>query len=371
LAETVNQFTGVVSDPSNVVSDSGVARRERPGTRAGLMRAVVVDAAGAAPVVRWVDRPTVGAGDALVRVTASGLCATDLKIMAGDVPTVAFPHILGHEVAGIVEAVGDDATIAVGTAVVVPMFAPCGRCIPCRSGIDQLCADGGGQVGFDRPGGLAEYIAVPARVLLPVPAGVPAVQAALIGDCLSTVLNAVRKARPDAGETAVVVGAGGIGLHVVQELHRRGAKVVVVEPDGARRRLARLLGAVADLDPGEGLDVASVIKSEGLRQPTVLVDCAGRSAIPWEMLGPGARVVVVGYRPGAVLEVPVLTLVGNQMSLLGVRAASRTDAEEALDALASGLIEPVISRTASLDDAPEMLGELASGSLLGRAVVVP
>jgi len=335
------------------------------------MRAVVVEAAGAAPVVRLVDRPMVGAGDALVRVTASGLCATDLKIMAGDVPTVAFPHILGHEVAGIVEAVGGDATIAVGTAVAVPMFAPCGRCIPCRSGIDQLCADGGGQVGFDRPGGLAEYIVVPARVLLPLPAGVAAIHAALIGDCLSTVWNAVRKARPEAGETAVVVGAGGIGLHVVQELHRRGTKVVVIEPDRARRRLARLLGATAGIDPGDELNVASAIEDAGLRQPTVLVDCAGRSAIAWEMLAPGARVVVVGYRPDAVLEVPVLTFLGNQISLFGVRAASRTDAEEALDALASGLIEPVISRTASLDDAPAVLGELAAGSLLGRAVVVP
>jgi D-arabinose 1-dehydrogenase-like Zn-dependent alcohol dehydrogenase len=337
----------------------------------GSMRAVVVDAAGAAPAVRWVDRPTVGAAEALVRVTASGLCATDLKIMAGDVPTVAFPHILGHEVAGIVEAVGGDATIEVGTAVAVPMFVPCGRCIPCRSGIDQLCANGGGQVGFDRPGGLAEYIAVPARVLLPLPVGIPAVQAALIGDCLSTVWNAVRKARPEAGETALVVGAGGIGLHVVQELHRRGTKVVVVEPDGARRRLARQLGATAGIDPSDGLDVTSVIEDAGLRQPAVLVDCAGRAAIPWESLAPGARVVVVGYRPGAMVEIPVLTLVGNQISVLGVRAASRTDAEEALDALASGLIEPVISRTASLDDAPAVLAELAAGSLLGRAVVVP
>jgi D-arabinose 1-dehydrogenase-like Zn-dependent alcohol dehydrogenase len=82
-------------------------------------------------------------------------------------------------------------------------------------------------------------------------------------------------------------------------------------------------------------------------------------------------VVVVGYRPGAMVEIPVLTLVGNQISVLGVRAACRTDAEEALDALASGLIQPVISRTASLDDAPAVLAELAAGSLLGRAVVVP
>jgi D-arabinose 1-dehydrogenase-like Zn-dependent alcohol dehydrogenase len=337
----------------------------------GSMRAVVVEAAGEAPVVRRVDRPTLGEADALVRVTASGLCATDLKIMAGDVPTVAFPHILGHEVAGIVEAVGGDAPIEVGTAVAVPMFAPCGRCIPCRSGIDQLCADGGGQVGFDRPGGLAEYVVVPARALLTLPIGVPAVQAALIGDCLSTVWNAVRKAHPEAGETAVVVGAGGIGLHVVQELHRRGTKVVVIEPDEARRGLAQQLGAVAGIDPTGGVDLTAVIEDTGLRQPAVLVDCAGRAVIPWESLAPGARVVVVGYRPGARVEVPVLTLVGNQISLLGVRAASRTDAKEALAALASGLIEPVISRTASLDDAPAVLAELAAGSLLGRAVVVP
>ena len=331
------------------------------------MRAVVVAEAGGGAHVRTVPRPRPAHGEALIRVASCGVCATDLKIIAGDLPGVTFPHILGHEVAGIVAGIerDTDTDVAVGDAVVVGMFGSCHRCSSCMSGLEQFCERASRQLGFTRNGGLAEYVAVPVGALSPAPTGVSSNEAALLADCLATAHHAVDTARVEAADHAVVIGAGGLGLHVLQFLLRVTPKVTVIEPDPERRLTTQqVFGTrVAVFDTWGDLPDLDATDID------VVVECAGAADIAWSRMRPGGRVCLVGYRPAAVLSVPQMSVVGSQLSIRGIRASTRSDMRAAAQALEAGHVRGLVSSTMPLERSGEALSRLAAGQVFGRAVV--
>ncbi len=225
-----------------------------------------------------IDRPVPDAGEVLVRVRAAGICHSDVHYRAGTSGVGSLPQTLGHEVAGVVEEVGPAvAGLRPGDRVCLHYLLTCGKCHFCRTGHEQFCAEGR-MIGKHVDGGFAEFIAVPARNAVRLPADVSFEHGAVLMCSSSTSFHALRKSRLQPGETVAVFGAGGLGMSAIQLARTMGAlQVYAVDINEAKLQLAESFGAVGvnarEGDPvaairrltdGRGVDVA--IEVIGLRQ---------------------------------------------------------------------------------------------------------
>ncbi|NLE77951.1 MAG: alcohol dehydrogenase catalytic domain-containing protein, partial [Chloroflexi bacterium] len=179
------------------------------------MKAVRLTAIGRALELQDIPRPAVGPQDVLVRICAAGICHSDVHYRAGTSSVGPLPQTLGHEVAGVVEEVGSQvAAVAPGQRVCLHYMVTCGECAHCRRGQEQFCLHGQ-MIGKHRDGGYAEYIAMPARSVVPLPPEIPFEQGAIAMCSSATSFHALRKARLQAGETVAVFGVGGLGMSAV------------------------------------------------------------------------------------------------------------------------------------------------------------
>jgi 2-desacetyl-2-hydroxyethyl bacteriochlorophyllide A dehydrogenase len=228
--------------------------------------------------VQEIQAPSPGAGDVLVRVRAAGICHSDVHYRAGTSGVGPLPQTLGHEIAGVVEEVGSAVTgLQPGNRVCLHYLLSCGQCHFCRTGHEQFCAQGK-MIGKHVDGGFAEYIVVPARNAVRLPAGVSFEHGAVLMCSSSTSFHALRKSRLQSGETVAVFGAGGLGMSAIQLARTMGAlQVYAVDINEAKLQLAEMFGAVPvnaqqgdpvatirQLTDGRGVDVA--IEVIGLRQ---------------------------------------------------------------------------------------------------------
>jgi propanol-preferring alcohol dehydrogenase len=234
------------------------------------MKAVRLVAIGQPLEMQQVPVPELGETDALVRVKAAGICHSDVHYRAGVSPVKALPVTLGHEVAGIVERVGPRVTnLKVGARVCLHYLVTCGDCNYCSSSHEQFCPTGQ-MLGKHRDGGYAEYIVVPARNAVSLPAEISFEVGAILMCSSSTSLHALRKARLQPGETVAVIGVGGLGMSAIQLARAMGAlDVYAVDLNADKLKLAAHHGAIpvnsAQVDPvakirhlthGRGVDVA-------------------------------------------------------------------------------------------------------------------
>jgi len=163
-----------------------------------------------------VQVPKVNANEVLVDIKASGICHSDLNYRNGVAPVGKLPIILGHEVAGVIAEVGNQVEdLEEGERVCIHYVISCGKCAYCSTGKDNLCEEYR-MIGKDVDGGFAEYIKVPARNVLKLPKNIPFEQAATLGCAVSTPFHALRRGRASVGETVVVYGVGGLGVHAIQ-----------------------------------------------------------------------------------------------------------------------------------------------------------
>jgi threonine dehydrogenase-like Zn-dependent dehydrogenase len=311
-----------------------------------------------------------------LRVRDCGVCGSDLKMWAGTHAFLRPPLLLGHEIYGRVEALGEGAeTFAVGADVVVFPAVGCGTCFHCLRDQPQLCADmrfHGGQL----PGGLAEHLVVAEQNLLPVPEGIPDLQRVLI-EPLAVGVHAVTRAQAEAGETAVVLGSGAIGLFTALVAQARGLDVLVIEPSAPRRARAALLGLPAVDVASSSVEqiVAELVRAEGA---DVVFECVGTNETISSALAStrkGGRAVVVGNAPAA-LQIDGLALQRGDRSLVGVLMYERGDFIEAMDLLANGLLQALpeesLVQRFSLDDVGAAFSTSKDGTLSAlRAVVQP
>ncbi len=258
------------------------------------MQAAVIPEPGRIEV-REVADPVPGPGEALVEVTACGICGTDQHILEGTYHA-DYPTIPGHELSGVVRAVGEGVTcVEPGLRVAVNPNIPCRACRPCRRGLPHLCRNAQA-VGVTRPGGFAELCALPAELCVPLPDALP-LRAAAIMEPLSCCLHGLEVLGPEGGDRVAIVGGGTIGLLMTQLVRLRGAgRVVVSEPDAGKRALAERLGADATVDPASGDARASII--EALDGPADLaIEAVGRgetAALTVDLAGPGGRALLFG-----------------------------------------------------------------------------
>ncbi|GGM00333.1 zinc-dependent alcohol dehydrogenase [Nakamurella endophytica] len=332
---------------------------------APTVRQVVVEAPGEVRLEE-VAAPVPGPGEALVRMRAVGVCGSDVHASHGRHPFVPLPYRPGHEVVGVVEALGPAADgPAVGTRVVVEPILSCGHCKYCTDGRYNLCATMS-FFGCTAPtGGMADLFVLPADRLVPVPDDLDDLQAALI-EPLSTPVHAVRLAGPDlSGRTVAILGAGTIGLLTLAAARRHGAaRVAVTDTLPAKRELALRLGADAAFDaaaPGTVQDVRDFLGTSA----DVVFDCVSVQRTVDQavaMAVKGGTVVIVGV-PAAPVTVPLPEIQDLQIRIQGSATYTREDYDEAIALLRDGAVRPADFVTARypLSQAPAAFAEASSG----------
>lgn len=330
------------------------------------MKAVVTPAPGEAPRITTVPDPTPGPGEVVIRVTAAGLCGTDLKLLDGLIPTVKYPLIQGHEVAG---TIADGAGIVPeGQRVAVYILQACGHCRWCAAGETNICPRST-RMGFERPGGLAEYVLAKAENVVAVPDAVSDELAAVALDAVLSPWRALHvKGEVAEGDRVVIVGAGGLGLYAVQIARAAGAEVGVVDPDPEKLVAAAELGATLTVTPEQSHGVWSW-SSDGA---DLVLEASGvpeglRTAT--EVVRTGGVVVMCGYRPGSDVAADSMRLTMEEITIRGSKGGNRRDADSAMAAVANGAIRPLIAQVGLLNDAPAFLVALRSGEHIGRMII--
>ncbi len=340
------------------------------------MKAMVLERFKEPLAWRDVPDPECGLQDVVIQVRANGLCATDLKVMDGAVSTVIPPRIPGHEVAGEVVEVGRDVDdLDAGDHIAVYPSLGCGSCDPCRSGLENLCRRAP-RTGFELDGGFSQYMRVRARNAVKVDSAVPFEEASILHGAVSTGYHAlVRKAKVRVGETVLVVGVGGLGIHAVQIARIVGARVIATDIAPEKLRAAEEFGVSATIDSREQDLEASVRNLTGGVGADVVAVCVGGAAVSSVLseaiscLTLGGRLLVIGYTYGQPLSVDTADLVYGQWSIIGTRSSTLQDDVEVARLVESGQLKPLVSRRIPLERANDALDLLRETSPLGRMVL--
>jgi L-iditol 2-dehydrogenase len=310
--------------------------------------------------------PTAGPDEVLVRVEACGICGSDVHGMDGSTGRRIPPIVMGHEAAGVVAAVGPGVEdVAVGDRVTFDSTISCGKCDYCLRGDINLC-DHREVVGvscgeYRRHGAFAEYVSVPRRIIYPLPAELPFTEAAML-EAISVAMHAVRVSGAAGGETALVVGAGMIGLLTLQAARAAGCSTIYVSDiDPTRLALAVALGADHVL-PFTGMQLAARVAELTGRQGADLVfEAVGNNeavATAIDSVRKGGTVTLIGNVAPEV-TLPLQKVVSRQIRLQG-SCASSGEYPQAIELVASGKIKvkPLITAVAALDEGPQWFERL-------------
>jgi alcohol dehydrogenase len=345
-----------------------------------MVRAVVVDAVRAHPEVREVAEPALPVRGVVVRVMATGMCRSDWHAWAGHDDGVVFPHVPGHELAGVVVEVGAGVgRWRPGDRVTVPFVCGCGQCRWCRAGDAQVCPDQQ-QPGFTHWGSFAEYVALHAADtnLVAIPDQVGFVSAASLGCRFATAYRAlVGRARVAEGEWVTVVGAGGVGLSVVMIARALGGRVIAVDRNPAALTVAARLGAEHVLCAG-GADIPAAVEDLTGGGSHVAVDAVGSEQTCADAilsLRRRGRHVQVGLLPpvGGHPRVPMERVIGWELDLLGSHGMAASDYPGMMALIEQGTLRPerLVERTVGLDETAAMLPGFDRMTVAGITVVEP
>ncbi|PWF81971.1 zinc-dependent alcohol dehydrogenase family protein [Kocuria rosea] len=343
------------------------------------MRAVVIDAVRGRPEVRDVAEPTAPPDGVVVRVEATGLCRSDWHAWAGH-DEIALPHVPGHELAGVIVAVGAGVRRwSTGDRVTVPFVCGCGRCEWCRSGNAQVCPDQQ-QPGFTHWGSFAEYVALHGADtnLVAVPEHVDLATAAALGCRFATAYRALAdRARLVEGEWVTVVGAGGVGLSAVMIARALGGRVIAVDRNPEALALARELGAEHTLR-ADGRDVPAAVAALTGGGGHVAVDAVGSEQTCADAvlsLRRRGRHVQIGLLPPVEghPRVPMARVIGWELDLLGSHGMAAADYPAMMALIEQGALQPqkLIERTIGLDEAAALLPVFDTATVAGMTMIDP
>ncbi len=335
------------------------------------VRAIRFEAGGVAKLVQ-VPKPEPGPEDVVVQVLAAGVCRTDLHLL-DEVKAGAHPPLIpGHEIAGRVATIGADVyTAKVGDLVGVHFEQPCGRCRQCRRQRTNLCEDGT-TLGFDAPGGYAEFVLAKQTTILPLPPNFDVAFAAPLGCSGATAYRAVMAlGQAEEDDLIVIIGAGGVGLSAIQISKAYNARVFAIEPREEARKAALDSGADRAVGPGEAHAAFRNFAADA--GADVAIDFVGTKStfdLGRSLLGPGGRFVAVA--PGReTVQVAASDLVNGGKAYLGAYSSTMADFARAISLAEAGRLRPVVTRRAPLAAAADVLNDLRAGKIVGRAVLFP
>jgi propanol-preferring alcohol dehydrogenase len=312
--------------------------------------------------------PRPAPGEALVRVRASGLCSTDLHLLSGRQPLGDLPRVVGHELAGDVVEMGAGVTgWRIGDRVTAAIDVTCGQCRHCLSGETQRCRTMK-RIGFERDGGHADYVAVPAANLVALPDELSYEAAAILPDAVACMYHSlIHQGRVGVGQRVLILGAGGLGIHGVQIARSAGADVLATSRRRARLALAEQYGASV-VDTGRESLADAVRRFTGDEGVDVVVDNVGNVASVREglsMLRPGGKLLVVAYLDET-FEVPSMPLFKTELEIIGCRGSTKQDLIDVVALVRARKIAPVLGASYPLEQIAQAATRLESGDLVGR-----
>ena len=322
-----------------------------------------------------VPTPQPTSGEVLIKVAACGVCHTDLHYLDHGTPTfVEPPFILGHEISGTVVGLGDGAQgFREGDHVIIPAVLTCGTCRACRLGRENICQSMR-MLGNHMNGGYAEYVVVPTKDLIPLPAHLPLESCSIIADALSTPFHAVvNRGEVRPGDVVAVFGCGGVGINVVQFAALAGARVVAVDLQDEKLEMARKLGATDVFNASQDKLAKLIRKKTG--GCDISFEAIGKPAVMLEamnVLNPGGRFVMVGYSPDTV-ALPASRIMFREMEIRGSLGCRPVDYHRIVALVEQGSIQldPLISNRYPLEEINQAFDDLREGKPVIRNVVVP
>ncbi|MEU6038799.1 alcohol dehydrogenase catalytic domain-containing protein [Actinomadura sp. NPDC047616] len=333
------------------------------------MRAAVMTAPDTPLTIEDRPVPEPGPGELLIRVVACGMCHSEVVQWHGHHVFGRFPVVPGHEISGVVEALGRDVDFpAVGTRVGVPfLYDSCGHCDMCVRGDQILCRDKRA-TGLSVDGGYAEYVIVKAGYATPIPDGLDPVAAAPLMCAGITGFNGLRQGGVRPGSKVAVLGTGGVGTMAIRFAAAMGARVAVVSrgrhsEDEAKRLGAELFVATDEQDPAEALRAWD--GGADLVLNTTPANAAAEAALGG--IAPDGTLLMLGYGQ-APLSIPPVVLVVNRIRVMGMPSGSPHDLRDTLAFAAAHGIVPE-STPIPLEEAPATLAAMADGTARGRHVI--
>ena len=338
------------------------------------MRAIRYHGPGQPLRLDSVPKPAPKPGEVLVRVTAAGICHTELHFLSGLLNLGVQPLTLGHEMVGVVEETGAGVERPrVGDRVILYYYVGCGRCAHCLVGEENLCDALVAEYGFVADGGFAEYAVVPARNAVLLPASVADEAAAPIGCGVTTAVHAAALARLAAGDVVLVYGVGTVAFGLIQLARLSGAEVVAVSRTPAKLEKARALGAAHVLNGNEGKvaeRVREITRGHGADVVFEQVATKETMAAATASLAKRGRLVFIGYSEDSYTVHPI-QLVITEASVTGAVGNTLGELVRAVDLVASGKVKTVVDRTLPLGEFQKGIDALQQGQLIGRAVLKP
>jgi len=313
--------------------------------------------------------PVPGEDEILVRVAACGICGSDVHGYDGTSGRRIPPIVMGHEAAGVVASVGAGVSkFKPGDRVTFDSTVYCGQCEFCLRGEINLCNNrqvvGVSCGDYRRAGAFAEYVVVPQRICYHLPEGLEFQEAAML-EAVSVALHAVRVSEMKGGETALVIGAGMIGLLTLQAAKAAGAsKVLIADIDPTRLQTAQSIGADETLLLSGGELVKEILRRTGGKGVDLVLEAVGREetiAASISSVRKGGTVTLIGNISPEV-KIPLQVVVSRQIRLQG-SCASSGEYPQAMELLATGKIKvkPLITAVAPLSDGPRWFARLHAG----------
>lgn len=337
------------------------------------MKAAFLREFGKGLSIEETDIPQPGDDEVLVKVRASGLCASDLHIIDGMIPSVHLDYVPGHEMAGEVYKLGKNVTeFHIGQHVITAIDVVCGHCRFCRTGQTHLCTSLK-RMGFELNGSHEEYAVVPRDNLFPINDSVPFAEAAVIPDAVACMYHAIKdKGQVRAGDRVLILGVGGLGLQGIQIAKYFGAEVYATSRQNHKLELARQMGADAVINTaGENLEeVIRTLTDEQMCD--VIFDNIGiKESVEQALhiLRPGGKIIVVGYND-IEFTANYQQVIIKEKEVIGIRGSSRQNLVETIQLVEKGRVKPYIYQTFPLEKINEALEQLRDGGSLGRTAIV-
>ena len=338
------------------------------------MKAYVLEKYNSPLVGKSVKDPLCGDNEVVVKISFSGVCGTDIKIYSGLLDGIInLPLIPGHEISGeVVEKGKNVETLEVGDRGVVYQYIPCGICELCRSGHENICFSIK-RKGFEFDGGFAEYVSVPEYNFCKTDKGFDLRKGAVLPDAVLTPYHAVKTlGKLSSGKKALIIGAGGLGLHALQTVRLLGSEAAVADIRRSSLDKAVSLGAGIAVDSGSE-DVKAVIDDwTSGKGVDLVIDGVGNDATfntGISVLKRGATLVLMGYDPVSPVTLSPLKMHYNEWKIIGSRLGTKNELSELIEIVNNNGLSVIIDRELPISEVNRIFTDNLIKSACGRIIL--